>query len=77
MNKFAARILGLISILIISYLSVALVANIAQLANAADRIYLGSVSYTHLDVYKRQRYDFPHQSAEWRCSPPVRFRRLG
>ena len=41
MNKFAARILGLISILIISYLSVALVANIAQLANAADRIYLG------------------------------------
>ena len=30
-----------------------------------------TVSYTHLDVYKRQRYAYPHTAAEWVHPDPV------
>ena len=39
-------------------------------ADALDAAIFSAVSYTHLDVYKRQRPSPAHTSSPCRCSPP-------
>ena len=59
------------------------VGKLAELANAAVMVGYGDtrvpVSYTHLDVYKRQRYRWsPHPAAHrWGRSPPPSRRDMG